>query len=601
MDGDGVPRPTDCDDSDASVRVNAYYADSDQDGFGSEVMTRGCVLEEGYAERSGDCDDSDADINPLGSEVCDGADNDCDGLVDDDDEDAPLFVWYRDEDGDGAGDQEVSTEACAPPVGYVTGDVVDCDDTAATTHPGAPELCDGVDNDCDDTTSEDGVVTLDAAVNFSTIQEAVDAASEGSTVLVCDGTFTEALTMSSPMSLQSLNGAAVTTLDGGGLGATVLVLNPVEVVLSGFTITGGSGFAECGGGVFGAGGISLTVRDSIITGNQAGTGGGIYIELGDGKIGSSLTVEGSTISDNVADLGGGLALNGVVVELDEDSRVVGNESTDMAGGMFLSHDSSLTGGQFTGNGAVEGAGGVVAYGHNEIIGAVFEGNIADLGGGLMFVSSEDHGMSTAELHEVDILDNTASSNGGGLFSFSSEVELSGTHISGNAANQGGGMYLGDTTLTMDGATAISDNEAVSLGGGILLWGETTLRGGVVTENESPVVGAGGGVFFLSGDHQLTGVEIGGNAAVAGGGFYVHGSSHVVLDACVIEGNVASNRGGGGVVVDGTLVSASSDWGVGDEDNSPDDLVVVDGTTYLTYTTLGMSESFSCASDSGHCR
>lgn len=57
-------------------------------------------------------------------------------------------TWYRDSDGDGRGAADVTTIACEPPEGYVPfGD--DCDDAAAARYPGAPELCDGLDDDCD--------------------------------------------------------------------------------------------------------------------------------------------------------------------------------------------------------------------------------------------------------------------------------------------------------------------------------------------------------------------------------------------------------------------------------------------------------------------
>jgi hypothetical protein len=150
---DGVDN--DCDGSTDEGLLDAYYADSDGDGYGDAgSSTEACAAPSGFVEDDTDCDDSDATVNPGANERCDEQDNDCDGLVDDDDSAVVgTTTWYVDYDGDGYGGARLSTAACEQPSGYVA-DASDCDDTDASAWPGAEEICDGADNDCDGTVDE---------------------------------------------------------------------------------------------------------------------------------------------------------------------------------------------------------------------------------------------------------------------------------------------------------------------------------------------------------------------------------------------------------------------------------------------------------------
>ncbi len=139
----------DCDDSDCEGEAVCNdtgdpIPDVDSDGHDAE------------AHGGGDCDDGDAAIHPDALEICDGADNDCDGETDEDDA-LDAGTWYADGDGDGFGDSESTTVACDQPSGFVANGT-DCNDGAFEVNPGADELCDGADNDCDGETDEDDAV-----------------------------------------------------------------------------------------------------------------------------------------------------------------------------------------------------------------------------------------------------------------------------------------------------------------------------------------------------------------------------------------------------------------------------------------------------------
>jgi hypothetical protein len=188
-DGDGVPVPEDCDDSDPSVYPGATEIagdgiDQDCDG----VTDEGDFDGDGFS--ADDCDDSDPSVHPGATEIAgDGIDQDCDGVTDEGDvdgdgdgfiagdcdpNDATVFpgateiahdgidqncnghdlgdpTLYLDLDGDGYGDfnsSPIDGEGAIPP-GF-TIDGTDCDDSDPGVHPGATEIAgDGIDNDCD--------------------------------------------------------------------------------------------------------------------------------------------------------------------------------------------------------------------------------------------------------------------------------------------------------------------------------------------------------------------------------------------------------------------------------------------------------------------
>ncbi len=120
---------------------------NDADGDGHESLACGGL----------DCDDTDGSIYPGANEVCNGYDDDCDGVVD---EGLALNNYYIDQDGDGYGDSSYPPQTtCAPPAGYVANGS-DCDDTDDDVHPGAPEICNNADDDCDGNTDE-GVQNYD--------------------------------------------------------------------------------------------------------------------------------------------------------------------------------------------------------------------------------------------------------------------------------------------------------------------------------------------------------------------------------------------------------------------------------------------------------
>ena len=91
-------------DETAPANAPHWYIDTDGDGHAGNSFTTSCAQPEGTYESQTDCDDTNSSIFPEAEEVCDGLDQDCDGEVDEESTNAP--IWYLDSDGDGfVGDQ----------------------------------------------------------------------------------------------------------------------------------------------------------------------------------------------------------------------------------------------------------------------------------------------------------------------------------------------------------------------------------------------------------------------------------------------------------------------------------------------------------------
>lgn len=145
----------DCDgvvDEDA-VDALPWYTDLDTDGYG-DTSTEKYVCDQptGMVETAGDCDDHAAAISPAAVEVCDGVDNDCGGTIHENAIDAT--AWYDDLDGDGYGDSTTALWSCTMPAGTSVADG-DCDDQDNRAAPNLPEVCDSLDNNCDNAVDED--------------------------------------------------------------------------------------------------------------------------------------------------------------------------------------------------------------------------------------------------------------------------------------------------------------------------------------------------------------------------------------------------------------------------------------------------------------
>ena len=179
---DGVD--TDCDgvkDPIGALGCKPFYADGDGDGYGVSTAAQCACSGQGLftAQQGGDCNDANGGIKPGAIEVCDGVDNNCNGIID---IDAPgAKIWYADNDGDGFGGT-ASVLACAPQGVFKASLTGDCNDGNAKIHPAAAEICNGTDDNCNGT-ADDGP----AAILCQSVPNAAGVCQAGACVAQCTG------------------------------------------------------------------------------------------------------------------------------------------------------------------------------------------------------------------------------------------------------------------------------------------------------------------------------------------------------------------------------------------------------------------------------
>ena len=301
-----------------SGEVDPSTVDKDGDGFTADI----------------DCDDSDAETNPDGVEVCDNVDNNCDGEIDE-----TKMDLYLDSDGDGYGDENTAITECDLVSGYVQNGS-DCDDSNPEINPDAVEVCDGVDNDCDVSTTENGMVrrkvngvVSDASALFQGTQNAASQVAlnqAGETYSFCEGTYYVNVEIGGvDVTLESISGVPEdVVLDGAGQGTVVFAKGAdLDTSLFDLTITNGSAALNSDFGIAFGGGVgclgydvaelplstsaNLTLAGLIIRENDADLAGGLLV------VGCDLSISDSVLQANTANTHAGFYIGEAAVDFSD--------------------------------------------------------------------------------------------------------------------------------------------------------------------------------------------------------------------------------------------------------------------------------------------
>ena len=345
---DGLDNDCDSESDEGATDSVTWYADDDGDSYGDpDVTSTACSAPTGTVADSTDCNDSDAGTRPGAAESCDGADNDCDGVVDE----GVSSTFYADTDLDTFGDPAAPVAGCGAATGYVTNNT-DCDDNDENAWPGNPEVCDDADNDCD------GVLNFGFSVpdDYSTIADAVNDAVTGDHICVAAGTWGDPLVITQGITLEGWEGSAVTIIDVDDAG-TVLKLEsaPAGTTVRGFTLRDGLYLVDSSSEAYGAG-LWVDASDAILEdividsawcdGNTNCHGVAAWFE-NDASVVSGLTVTGT---DAEAEKGAASTYGGVIglsgssatfddVVLDGNTAELTKNSTSIQGGAIYLKNS----------------------------------------------------------------------------------------------------------------------------------------------------------------------------------------------------------------------------------------------------------------------
>lgn len=423
---------------------------------------------------------------------------------------------------------------------YVSTMILTVDATANTTH-------------CVNPTGSSGC--------FSTITDAITAATSGDTVLVQPGTYNERVSVQPNIDVISMNGPAVTIIDATGLTTGVLFANSSigrETLFEGFSVQNGNA-PFYGGGIL-IQNSSPTISNTIVTNNSADSnGGGIGIWAQSGP--ANPLIENSSINSNTALQGGGgiyildadAAAEIINTTFEENSSLRGGAirvntgSIDVKESTFRSNTSTSTGGAIRINCSSTAPA-------PSISGSTFEDNRSVLGGA---INVENCAAITLMNNTVD--DNSVtgtSAFGGGIYLKLSGATLTDNIITNNTidsasiSGQGGGIILEGATATLNGNT-IDNNVSSCHGGGIaaisastLIMRENNVRGNSLSLTSSGC-GGGGGIDLRGSDNSGTFENnvITGNSGGQGGGVRISAGSAVVQNN-TITSNQSSSSGGG---------------------------------------------------------
>lgn len=424
--------------------------------------------------------------------------------------------------------------------------------------------------------------TIYIPADYPTIQEGMDVAYYGDTVIIKDGVYKGSGNRDldfegKAISVQSKNGPDNCIIDCEGLGRGFSFSSNEEKdsILKGVTIRNGS--AGSGGGIY-CRNASPSIINCVIIDNEANddwaAGGGIYCRSASPRI-TDCTIAGNASAND----GGGIYCRNASPTI-AGCAISGNSATGdyTDGGGIFCHSSSpsisnctITGNTVTGIASASGdnearGGGISCWESSPIItDCVISGNSISgfwAHGGGFFVTDDASPIITNCLIQNNSVEGPYAA-GGGMSCWNSSPCIYNADISGNSVTSleiycgdGAGIYCADHTTLFITDSSISNNSAYSVvesrGGGISCWESSpTINNCAIAENSvvsDTNEGFGGGVFCFKSSPTIINCPIientvKGNRAYGGGICCWQGSGPTITN-CTVTGNKSSHKGGG---------------------------------------------------------